>query len=46
MSVKHVVTAGPATVGEREAFEHSLTPLGGRYVYAVVSPRARVIVAA
>ena len=42
MSAKHVATAGPATaVCEREAFEHSLTPLGGRYVYAVVSPRAR-----
>jgi wyosine [tRNA(Phe)-imidazoG37] synthetase (radical SAM superfamily) len=42
MSAKHVLMARPATaVCEREAFEHPFTPLGGRYVYAVVSPRAR-----
>ena len=42
MSAKHVVPPGPATAEcEREAFEHSFTPLGGRHVYAVVSPRAR-----
>lgn len=42
MSAKQGVMARPATaVCEREAFEHPFTPMVGRYVYAVVSPRAR-----
>ena len=42
MSAQHAVMAGPGTAaGGREAFRHPFTPLGGRYVYAVVSPRAR-----
>ena len=42
MSAKQAVMARPSAAAfEREAFAHPFTPLGGRYVYAVVSPRAR-----
>src|SRR6187399_932798 len=42
MSAKQAIMVGPAAAAcRREPFEHPFTPLGGRYVYAVVSPRAR-----
>ena len=42
MSTKQAVMARADTaVCGREPFEHPFTPLGSRYVYAVVSPRAR-----
>jgi len=42
MSAKQATMVGPAIAAcRREPFEHPFTPLEGRYVYAVVSPRAR-----